>query len=499
MHKRPLFVVAIFFIFGIVIGKFLPDSVKFLHILIVTVSFILLSFIFSCRGRLNVPYNEGRIANILLLLSVTSFAALLYVNSNIYPANHISYFLGEEKIKGDIVGVIRSPALTRKPYFGKIGSTYLFEVEDVNVGNGRDRFNVRGLAQIRIQTEREYGYGDRLLVRGTIKRPRGMDSRFRGNDKSRGNNRFNYREYLERQKIFALINAKEKNVTVLEQNYKSNPILKYTYLIREKLKNQIIEKMPLESGAFLRAILLGDRSELPKHIQTSFKNSGTMHVLAISGLHIGIIGVLILYLLRYLRFKREISYIGTMIFLIFFAVITLSRPSVVRAVVMMSVFLIGMLLGRKVDVYNSLGVASLFILIRNPKDLFNVGFQLSFLAVLSIVFLVPRFMRLIGEKRNRYVRKYFYMPLAVSVSAWLGTFPLILHYFRMVAPISIISNLFILPVLLILLVVGVGFLLLGWMPFIGAFLAGFNNLLAKTIFFLADFFGSLRFGHFNLD
>jgi len=94
-----------------------------------------------------------------------------------------------------------------------------------------------------------------------------------------GRGSFNYREYLERQNIFALINTKEHNVTILSYNYKSNPILKYTYLIREKLKNRIIDKMPLESGAFMRAILLGDRSELPKDIQKNFKNSGTMHIL----------------------------------------------------------------------------------------------------------------------------------------------------------------------------------------------------------------------------
>ena len=145
-----------------------------------------------------------------------------------------------------------------------------------------------GLALIRIQTEKDYQYGDRLLIKGVIKRPVGVDSRFRGNDKAgRGNDknngndnkRFNYREYLERRNIFAIINASEKNVTLLAHNYKINPILKYAYLVREKIKNQFLEKMPLESGAFLRVILLGDRSELPKRLRESFRNSGTMHIL----------------------------------------------------------------------------------------------------------------------------------------------------------------------------------------------------------------------------
>ena len=273
MHKRPLAVISIFFIIGIVLARYLPDSVKFRHVFTVTLIFILSAFIFSridSRFRGNdkeVPQlvGAGRIANIFLLLSITSFAGLLYVNSNIFPANHISHFLGEERLKTNIAGIIKSPALTRKPYYGKINSTYLFDVEQIE-----DK-SVEGLAQIRIQTEKDYRYGDRLVMNGTIKKPALPEEK----------KDFSYREYLERQNISALINTKENNITVLSHNYKSNPILRYTYLVRAKLKNQILEKMPLESGAFLSAILLGDRSELPKHIQTAFKNSGTMHVLPV--------------------------------------------------------------------------------------------------------------------------------------------------------------------------------------------------------------------------
>ncbi|MHC4122166.1 MAG: ComEC/Rec2 family competence protein [Planctomycetota bacterium] len=263
MNKRPLAVIAVFFIFGIVLARFLPDSVGFFHIFIVTLVFILASFIFS---------RYQKISSTLLLFSITSFAALLYVNSNIFPANHISHYLGEEKLKTSIIGVIKSPALKRGPYYGKINSIYLFEIEGIK--DNDEWPGVKGLAQIRIQTEKNYGYGNRLLVTGTVRKPP-LPLFVRGRTSNKG---FNYREYLERQNIFALINTKENNIAILSHNYKSNPILRYIYLIRERLKNRFIEKMPLESGAFLSAILLGDRSELPKHIQTSFKNSGVYHI-----------------------------------------------------------------------------------------------------------------------------------------------------------------------------------------------------------------------------
>ena len=299
MHKRPLAVIAVFFILGIVLARFLPESLRFVHIFIATLIFILLCLLLSstsCRPGLNLAYSgwvagRGKLANVFLLLSITSFASLLYINSNIWPDNHISHFLGDEKLKTSVMGTIKSPALTRRPYYGKINSMYLFEIEGIK--DKGEWWGVKGLSQIRIQAEKDYRYGDRLLVRGTIKKPgrpviasrrAGLNLPYgygRAGSAATDVRKFNYREYLERQNIFAIVNTKESNITVLAHNYKSNPILKYTYIIREKLKNQIIDKMPLDSGAFLRAILLGDRSELPKDIQNSFKNSGTMHIFPI--------------------------------------------------------------------------------------------------------------------------------------------------------------------------------------------------------------------------
>jgi len=163
-------------------------------------------------------------------------------------------------------------------YYGKIRSRYVFEVETIEV-NG-ERFTVSELTLVRMQTEKDYQYGDRLMVKGTIRNPKSKNQNPKQiqNPKFQKTN-FNYAEYLENQNIFAIINASEKNITLLAHNYKTNPVIRFAYFIREKLKNMFLEKMPLESGAFLRAILLGDRSELPKKLNESFRNSGTMHIL----------------------------------------------------------------------------------------------------------------------------------------------------------------------------------------------------------------------------
>lgn len=178
--------------------------------------------------------------------------------------------------------------------------------------------------------------------------------------------------------------------------------------------------------------------------------------------------------------------------------LTGSTPSVVRATVMCVVFLVGMLLGRSVDPYNTLAIAALFILPKNPKDIFDIGFQLSFLAVLSMVYFTPKLMRFAGEGMNFYIKKYLYAPFIVSTSASIGTFPLIMYYFKMFVPISVISNIFIVPLMFILMIGGLCFSALAWVPFAGAILANINNILASLIFFLAEFFSGIKFSHFHL-
>jgi len=320
MNKRPVAVICVFFIIGIFLAACLPKLLNLTNAFTLTLIFILLCWflvLISCRGGFQTrPYGSKNIArsssrltssrlapllHTFLFLSIISLGALLYLSSNIFPPNHISYFLGRDKVKAEITGVIKSPAEARGVYYGKVSSRYVFEVEQISnpyrsaIGNtssdrrseeGRQRVN--GLALIRIQTEKDYQYGDRLMVKGTIKRPDTKNIArsspklaplLQHSLKSEPKTNFNYKQYLENQNIFAIINASEKNVTLLSHNYKSNPVIRFAYFVREKIKNQFLEKMPLESGAFLRAILLGDRSELPKKLNESFRNSGTMHIL----------------------------------------------------------------------------------------------------------------------------------------------------------------------------------------------------------------------------
>ena len=185
MHKRPLAVIAALFIIGIVLGRFLPDTIRLFHVFVVTLILIAISFILSrnissCEiaSSPSAPRNDRgwKAAHVFLFLSIISLGVLLYLNSNIFPPNHISRFLGKDKVKAEIIGTIKSPTEARGVYYGKVSSRYLFEVEALKAQGSRleaegEWQKINGLALVKIQTEKDYQYGDRLRVKGTIKRP----------------------------------------------------------------------------------------------------------------------------------------------------------------------------------------------------------------------------------------------------------------------------------------------------------------------------------------
>ena len=126
MHKRPLAVISVFFIIGIVLGRFLQDSVRLFHVFVVALILITLTLTLSLkreRGDRIGSNKRERGSHIFLFLSIISLGSLLYLNSNIFPPDHISYFLGKDRVKAEITGVIKSPAEARGVYYGKVTRT----------------------------------------------------------------------------------------------------------------------------------------------------------------------------------------------------------------------------------------------------------------------------------------------------------------------------------------------------------------------------------------
>ena len=227
----------------------------------------------------------------------------------------------------------------------------------------------------------------------------------------------------------------------------------------------------------LSALTLGYREELDKHVQQSFSAAGAMHILAVSGLHTGIVWGLIVWLLTLgglakplceQRVWQTILTTMTLIALWTYAFVTGLSPSVMRSALMVTIVEVGWLFRRNVVGMNTLAAAAVIILLIRPLTLWSVSFQLSFAAVASLI-LVGSWLQQHTILRGK-LRQYIGGLLIMSFAAQIGTLPLTLHYFGQTSNYFALTNLVVIPVAFVLLLLGIGSLALSWC-FVGEWLA----------------------------
>ena len=203
-------------------------------------------------------------------------------------------------------------------------------------------------------------------------------------------------------------------------------------------------------ASFLKGVVFGYRGDLSAEVKQAFMDTGTIHILAVSGSNVVVVALIFYSLIGFFRISSRAATTLTLVGLLWYMVITGLSPSVIRATIMAGAILLGNVLGRKGDIYNSLACAALIMVIWDPLYLLDVGFQLSFAAVLSIVYFYPKLEPLIGCLPGKLIRfklvdstlKLF----AVSVAAQLGTLPFTAYYFGRVSVVSVLANLIVVPV-----------------------------------------------------
>lgn len=270
---------------------------------------------------------------------------------------------------------------------------------------------------------------------------------------------FDYKAYLQNQGIGTSVYLSQSNFRLIKQVQEFNLIRFFAQLRIYFLKR--LDSFPLTPAAtaFIKALLFGDKSDLDSKISSAFSSAGAMHVLAVSGLHVGIIVSIFTRLLSLFKVSsdnRWYRWFKTIILLLiiwFFAGITGFSPSIVRASIMFSFLSIGQSLIRHTNIYNSLSMAAFFMLLLNPNNLFSVGFQLSFLAVGGIVFFYEKIFKSIYIK-SRIIRPIWSIS-AVSIAAQLVTFPLALFYFHQFPVYFLLSNLIVIPAAFVVLLLSI--------------------------------------------
>ncbi|NOR74976.1 MAG: DUF4131 domain-containing protein [Draconibacterium sp.] len=296
---------------------------------------------------------------------------------------------------------------------------------------------------------------------------------------------FDYKEYLKRKKIYRQLylatNNWEKKSTVTKLTL---PIR--AELFRDKLleiyRRQNLGENELE---ILSALTLGYKRNLDPETKRVFSASGAMHILAVSGLHVGIIFWVITLLFGFLRKQktsRVMFVIVSIILLWAYAFITGLSPSVMRASAMFTIFVIGENISRKPNSYNSLAASAMFLLLFNPNNLFEVGFQLSYSAVFGILFLQPKLSSLI-KINNKFVR-FFWTLLTVSVAAQISTFPLTTYYFNQFPSYFWITNLIIIPAVMVLIPLGISLLIFAKIPVLSVIISTVIQFIIKWCYII---------------
>ncbi|MDP3313495.1 ComEC/Rec2 family competence protein [Lutibacter sp.] len=301
---------------------------------------------------------------------------------------------------------------------------------------------------------------------------------------------FNYKKYLKNQQIHHQVYTEFSNLIPL--NYKSEKTLSSVGKFRETIIKKLAKNgFKNNELAVISALLLGEKTTISDELLQDYSKSGAIHILAVSGLHVGLLLLILNFLFRPLHsFKNGKTYavIAVVILLWMYALIAGLSASVVRAVTMFTALAIGMQLNRPTNVYNTLVVSMFILLLINPFYLFEIGFQMSYIAVFSIVWIQPKLMELWYPRF--WLTKKVWQLLTVSVAAQMGVLPLSLLYFHQFPGLFFVSNLVVIPFLGFVLGLGLLVIVLAMLNFLPFWLGELLRIILQKMNFFIEWVAS---------
>ncbi len=320
--------------------------------------------------------------------------------------------------------------------------------------------------------------GDQLLLRTKFTQPDGALNPFG----------FDYRTYLKRQGIVGTAYISTENW----QKSSANPyfsIMRFSEQMQKKLL-AIYKKFGItgDEYAVLSALTLGSKDALNPELRQNYTTSGGMHILAVSGLHVGVIFLVLGFLLSFLNKKPSLKILKTILIVLFlwmYAFITGLPPSVIRSTIMFSMIAIGTGLERKSLIYNTIFASAFGMLLYNPNFLYDVGFQLSYSAVISIVYFQPKISKWFNPKTKAL--KWAWDLTAVSLAAQIGTAPYALFYFHQFANYFFLTNFVAIPFASFIIYTAVALFILSPVPYISVGVAFVLEWLLRILNYCIQF------------
>jgi competence protein ComEC len=433
-HKSQILFIGIFcFLFGVVLANFFTVDFFILF------CGVLVSFFILIVGRKN---RFVMVSAVLLLLFIFGFFRYQVSIPDPNNSNNINYYNGEElTFEAKVVDVdtrINGQKLTVEPHISP-GARYYF----------------RPYLLVRTDLYPQFLRNDILKLNCKLKKPDIFED-------------FNYEKYLARYNVYSICNYPDIELL-------SRPGQGWIFGAKQKLSEGLNKSIKEPQASVLQAMVFGNRRGISSELLDQFSNSGISHIIAISGMHIMIITTALMYLLIGIGLNRRRAFWVAVVGLALYITMIGAPASAVRAGIMIFLVLLGQNLGRMTKSINAVILAAFLMLVINPKLLISdVGFQLSFMAVLGIIYLFPIFQKYFKKLPDTWKIRDM---VAVTLSAQIMTLPLILYYFQKLSLLAVIANLLILPIVPILM--GAGILI----SVVGAFSLGIGRLVGYAGWF----------------
>ncbi len=482
--QKPIIPLTLAFIAGLLLGHgflYFPYSIGILIILSILTTGILTTL------------HKLPLRSFLFILIPGIIGATLYVYSAAsFPSHHYTRAFTLDNKMHEITGTVTSP-LDRDP--GR--TAFSMDVRDI------DGMQVTGAVRVSVREETALiGYGDIIRVTGKIFEPRGFNNP----------GGFDYPAYLAQNNIYYVVSIKDfSKVRVLHQG---RGFFRTIQDWRERIRQSFLASTTGPGSAILQAMVIGEEGRLTEDMRDQFMAAGVTHIISISGSHLGMVAVLCFGLLRGLLFlmperlyhrltlsvdPKKIAAWLTLPLVIFYTLLAGGQVATIRSLVMISAGLLALILDRENALMHSLAIAALFILIVSPQAIFDISFQLSYLSVLVIGYVVTLWnnLELKAHGALRKFRNSAILLIIISLATSLATGPLVAHYFNQVSFAGIISNIIVVP-FAGMVVVPLGLfsailsLFLGHLP-----LAGINQLVCDAFVNVVAFFSRLPFAEFH--
>ncbi len=453
-NQAPIVRLIIPLIAGILAAVYFPFQFEY-GILIVGLLAVIISALILIP-KLNFSYKQSSWFGIVITVFLFVMAyQLTILKTEKFASDHFSKFTDStEYVYGRLA----------EPYLEKAKSLKaVVKILAVRKGNTWQKTSGRAMIYFKKDVHSlKLDYGDEIIMKADFKKIPAPQNP----------GEFNYQSFLAFHNVFEQAYIKEGS-WVFSGNNGGNSLMHYSISLRNSLlKTLTANHLQGDEFSVGAALLLGYTDKLDAEIISAYSSTGALHVLSVSGLHVAIIYIVFSWLLFFMDKIKYGSIIKALIliaFLWFYSMLTGLSPSVLRSAAMLSFIIIAKTFNRHTNVYNTLAASAFFLLLFNPYLIMDVGFQLSYLAVLGIVYIQPKIHKWL--ETDNWLLEQIWTITSVSIAAQIATFPLGLHYFHQFPNYFLISNFIVIPVSTVIMYSGIALFAFAKISFIASYLA----------------------------